>query len=262
MKNNNFKAYLLAGFVGISLFSCEKDKKDQAPTFKAEIAVSGNYKGTISDTYVTLEKLEAMSYNFNYKIIDSVKIVDKKFSFKVKGDSAENYRLYFSNTGNVIPMVLGGQDVSVSDIDFVNLEKSYLLSGSKDMENLNKIHNILGRYALEGGKMQGILDEAQAKNDEKAQKEIMLKGKGLKIKYMDEAKKEWDAMMPSIGVCFAPALLDPTDPGDLKYLRSLSTKMKPFATSTAKKRLVEFVDAIVGAGEEVTPEKMDKLKGK
>ena len=260
--NNNFKAYLLAGFVGISLFSCKEDKKDQAPVFKPEIVVSGNYTGQINDTYVTLEKLNAMSYNFDYKIIDSVKIIDKKFSFKVKGDSAENYRLYFSVTGNVIPMVLGGQDVSIKDIDFSKLEKSYTLTGTKDMESLNKIHNILGRFALEGAKMQIMLDSAQAKGDEKAQNEIMVKSKEVKNKYMDEAKKEWNNMNSSVAVCFAPALLDPTDNNDLKYLRSLSAKMKPVATSPAKKRFVEFVDAIVGAGEQVTPEKMDKLKGK
>ncbi len=261
MKNNNFKAYLLAGFVGISLFSCKEEKKEEAAIFKPEIVVSGNYTGQITDAYVTLEKLNAMSYNFDYKIIDSVKIVDKKFSFKVKGDSAENYRLYFSVTGNVIPMVLGGQDVSIKDINFANLEKSYTLAGTKDMENLNKIHNILGRFALEGAKMQIMLDSAQAKGDEKMQKEIMVKSKEVKNKYMDEAKKEWDTMFPSVGVCFAPALLDPTDNNDLKYLRSLSAKMKPVATSVAKKRFVEFVDAIIGAGETATPEKLKKLKG-
>lgn len=261
MKNNNFKAYLLAGFVGISLFSCEKDKKDQAPTFKPEIVISGNYTGEVVDKYVTLEKLDVMTYNFNYKIIDSVKIADKKFSFKVKGDSAENYRLYFSMTGKVIPMVLGGQDVSVKDIDFAKTENSCVLAGTKDMENLNKINNILGRFTLDFGKVEEQFANASEKKDEKMMAELKIQGKEVKNKYMNEAKKEWDTMFPSVAVCFAPALLDPTDNIDLKYLRSLSVKMKPIATSEAKKRFVTFVDAIIGAGEEVTPDKLKKLKG-
>ena len=250
MKNNKIILFLVIIIISFS-FVYEKE---------TEITISGNFSEEyiIADEYVTLEKLESMAYNFNYKIIDSVKIVDKKFSFKVKADSAENYRLYFSTTGHVIPLVLGMQSVSIDNINFDNLRKSYTLSGTKDMENLNKIHNILERFALEVAKMQIMLDSAQAKGDEKAQKEVMVKSREVKNKYINEAKTAWSNMNSSVAVCFAPALLDPTDNNDLKYLRSLSAKMNPVATSPAKKRFVEFVDAIVGAGEPLPPQKSKK----
>lgn len=218
------------------------------------ITVSGNFSATyiIEDEYIMLEKLKSMSYNFNYRIVDSVKILDKKFSFQVKADSDENYRLYFPITGKVISMVLGGQDVSIKDIDFNNLTKSYTLAGSKEMEDLNKIHNILGRFALDADKMQAKLD---AGGNAQMKQKMKLQSKALKNKYMDEAKTVWNNMNSSVAVCFAAALLDPTSNEDLKYLRSLSAKMKPVATSPAKKRFVTYIDAIVGAVEPITPEK-------
>ena len=113
MKKINKLFFLLVfAFIIVGLFVAFQNKINSY-IFTSEITVSGSYKGTVRDTYVRLEKLETM---FTYKVIDSVKIIDKKFSFKVKKDSAENYKLYFPTTHNVIPLVLGEQDVSVKDI--------------------------------------------------------------------------------------------------------------------------------------------------
>ncbi len=237
---------LLLAFAGLS--ACNKGGG-------GNITLTGFVKDTnIVKAVLEVEVADSSGSSYaSYKSLDTVDVKDGKFVFKVKTTEPDFYvvnliirgdqdRLFWSNP-YPIGLILGKDNVTIKDVDLDNLDTPFTVSGSKDMENHNKVAGLLRDFQKEARELEKVYRAAEQQGEQLKMDSVNKVFQDLGEKSVEKLKEMLPEMMPSVAVIYGLRLLDFTK--DYRYMKDFTDRIKKEQPNAAPfKRFTDFMDRV------------------
>jgi peroxiredoxin len=232
----------------IFMVGCDKKNNDKTNT---ETTISGTFAKPdtlIKKVYLAVAERHNTRLFDTFKIVDSVVIKDDKFSFKLTSKEDDVYRLHFGGSNDIF-VVAGTKDVKINEINFLNIQKRFALSGSKDLDLIQKVEAMLVELNKEVMPLQEEFSKADKEKNQAKMDELQKKNNDINDRMVKQIQDLIVQNMPSVGSLYGLKFMDVSVPADYKFLKVFSEKVqKEMPNSTPAKHFIEYMGRVKNDG--------------
>ncbi|WNB18295.1 peroxiredoxin family protein [Marivirga arenosa] len=237
---NILKNSAIALVASLLMFSCGSSNEDKAGT-----TISGTVENPQDQGVITLAKISAGKR----EVLDTLYLdANNTFETTVETQGPEFYQLNFFNA-QVATLIVDNEDLEVI-ADGSSRNGKLEISGSKDMEYMEQLQDIMKKQNEEVQKInQEFMAARNAKDDEKMkniQDDFLL----MQEKKKEDIKKKVEEMLPSLAAIQAMNFFNPND--DFQFMKDVADRIAEAhpnseMASFYKKQMDEMAKISVGA---------------
>jgi peroxiredoxin len=210
--NNMLKKGIIALLAIVLVYGC--DSKETKET----ITIKGTVENPKADGIITLAKLSAGSRD----VQDTLYLDENNnFEAEVTSPTAEFYQINFYNT-QLATLIVNGKDLNVV-VDGSKKDGKLEITGSKDVENMQAIQDMMKAQSEEVQKINEDFIKARNAQDEEAMKNIQDDFLLIQEKKKEQIKVKIEEMLPSIAVIQGMNFFNPID--DFEFMQTVSNRL-------------------------------------
>ncbi|MBK6263571.1 AhpC/TSA family protein [Marivirga sp. S37H4] len=206
------KKGIVAVLAILIVFACDTKEKE------AGVSIKGHVDNPKESGIITLNKITGQSK----EVVDTIQLDDKNsFEVKVQTSAPEFYQINFYNT-QLATLIVGDSDLKV-EVDGTDKKGKMEISGSKDVENMTAIQQMMKEQNEEVQKINAEFIKARDAENEEAMKNIQDDFILMQERKKEQIKSKVESMLPSIAVIQAMNFFNPND--DFPFMQSVAQKL-------------------------------------
>ncbi len=206
------KKGIIALLAIVLVYGC--DSKEE----KGSVTIKGTVENPKADGLITLAKLSAGSR----EVVDTLTLDENNhFEVEVTSPSPEFYQINFYNT-QLATLIVNEEDLNVV-ADGSAKDGKMEITGSKDVENMQAIQDMVKAQSDEVQKINEDFIKARNAQDEEAMKNIQDDFLLIQEKKKEQIKSKVKEMLPSIAVIQAMNFFNPND--DFEFMQTVANSL-------------------------------------
>jgi peroxiredoxin len=236
---NIFRNSALAIIAALFFVACS-DKEEKTGT-----TISGTVENPAEQGVITLSKISAGKR----EVVDTLYLdANNTFESTIETTGPEFYQVNFYNS-QVATLILDEEDLEIV-ADGADRNGKLEISGSKDMEYMNQLQDIMKKQNDEVQAINKEFMAARNAQDDEKMKNIQDDFLLMQEKKKEDIKKQVEKMLPSLAAIQAMNFFNPNE--DFKFMQSVANQIaeahpKSEMASFYKKQMDEMAKISVGA---------------
>lgn len=208
------KRGMMAVFAMLIVVACNDSDKEK----EGGVTIKGKVENPKESGIITLDKITGQ----NKEVVDTIQL-DKNNSFEVtvQSEAPEFYQINFYNT-QVATLIVDESDLTVK-VDGSDRNGVMEITGSKDVENMMAIQEMMKSRNDEVQKINDEFIKAREAKNEEAMKNIQDDFILMQEKKKEKIKTQVEEMLPSIAVIQAMNFFDPNQ--DFQFMQTVANRL-------------------------------------